>query len=107
MIDPERWRQIDALLVAALEREPAERLPFLKEASPGDDSLRMEVESLLASSEHALSLIDTPAFEVAAGLLATHIPELAEGESSWQLQNSFIPRRWWYGGSVSCRGPET
>jgi serine/threonine protein kinase/Tol biopolymer transport system component len=80
MIDPERWQQIDALLLEALEREPPERVAFLKEATAGDETLRLEVESLLASSEHPLSLIETPAFEAAAGLLSTHIPELSQGE---------------------------
>jgi eukaryotic-like serine/threonine-protein kinase len=48
---PERWQQVDRLLQAALEREPSERAAFLRQASQGDDSLRREVESLLASDE--------------------------------------------------------
>jgi eukaryotic-like serine/threonine-protein kinase len=80
MMELERWRQIDALLQAALEREPAERPAFLEEACSGDESLKMEVQSLLSTSEQALSLIDTPAFEVAAGLLSSNIPELVEGQ---------------------------
>lgn len=43
----ERWRQIERLYHAALEREPDERAAFLDEACAGDDELRREVESLL------------------------------------------------------------
>ena len=48
-MNPERWRQIDQLLEAALEREPDERAAFLAAACEGDKSLRLEVESLLRS----------------------------------------------------------
>src|SRR5262245_8624422 len=48
---PERWLQIDQLLEAALEREPEERAAFLADACAGDESLRLEVESLLRSDE--------------------------------------------------------
>jgi len=44
---PERWRQIYQLLEAALEREPEERAAFLAVACAGNESLRLEVESLL------------------------------------------------------------
>lgn len=80
MMDLERWRQIDELLQAALEREPAERFSFLAEACSLDENLKKEVESLLSPGEQALNLIHIPAFEMAAGLLSEHIPELIEGQ---------------------------
>ena len=46
---PERWQQVDGLFQAALEREPDERAAFISEACGGDDSLRREVEALLAA----------------------------------------------------------
>lgn len=78
-MDQERWRQIDTVLQAVLERPPAERTRFLDETCSGDESLRQEIEFLL-SGETALSMMDAPAFEVAAGLLSTHIPELETGQ---------------------------
>ena len=46
---PERWREIERLYYAALERDDvAERAAFLIEACGGDEGLRHEVESLLA-----------------------------------------------------------
>jgi serine/threonine-protein kinase len=47
-ITPERWRQIDTIVQAALERPPTDRPTFVAEACGSDASLREEVESLLA-----------------------------------------------------------
>jgi serine/threonine-protein kinase len=50
---PERWRRIDDLFDAALQRAPAEREPWLREACGGDEELRAEVGRLLAGDERA------------------------------------------------------
>ncbi len=47
----ERWEEIKELFGAALEREPAERGAFLRDACAHDPSLQKEVESLLAAHE--------------------------------------------------------
>ena len=52
-MNPERWRQVDQLFQAALERAPEERPAFINEACGGDDSLRREVEVLLAADGEA------------------------------------------------------
>jgi eukaryotic-like serine/threonine-protein kinase len=70
----ERWRQVEELLEAALEREPAERGPLLERACAGDADLRREVESLLAHSASAEDFIEAPAFVFAADLIAD-LPE--------------------------------
>jgi eukaryotic-like serine/threonine-protein kinase len=69
-MEPERWKQIDQLLEAALDRPPSQRAAFLNQACAGDEALRREVESLLSSDGQANSFIEAPAFEVAAELLA-------------------------------------
>src|SRR5262245_43407521 len=69
MMKPERWRQVDQLLGAALERAPEERAAFIREACGDDDSLRREVESLLAFDGEAKSFIEAPAYAVAAPLI--------------------------------------
>jgi len=66
---PERWQKIDQLLEAALERPSDQRAAFLEAACAGDDALRSEVEALLRSDEQATSFMESPAFEVGAGLL--------------------------------------
>ena len=48
-MNPERWQQIDNLLQSALACASEERPAFLAQACAGDEPLRLEVESLLAS----------------------------------------------------------
>jgi TolB-like protein len=52
-LDPERWRQIDDVLDAALETPPDDRAAFLERACGDDDDLRSEVESLLVAHRRA------------------------------------------------------
>ena len=66
---PERWQQVNDLFQSAAERAPEERASFLAEGCHGDEGLRREVESLLASYERAENFIESPAFEVAPELL--------------------------------------
>ena len=47
-MSPERWRQIQDLYHAALEREPGVRQAFLENVCRDDEDLHREVESLLA-----------------------------------------------------------
>ena len=74
---PERWQHVKRLLEAALERGPAERAALLDDACKDDPALRSEIESLIASHEQAESLFDSPAFEIAAGLMADDKAALA------------------------------
>src|SRR6185369_5299035 len=52
----ERWRQVEELLAAALDREPTARERFLDAACAGDSDLLREVESLLAAHERSGAL---------------------------------------------------
>jgi eukaryotic-like serine/threonine-protein kinase len=45
----ERWRQIESLFQEALQRDPAERDAWLREACHGDTGLQGEVASLIAT----------------------------------------------------------
>ncbi|HKQ76882.1 MAG TPA: protein kinase [Blastocatellia bacterium] len=67
---PERWKKVETLYLAALEREADERDAFLAEACAEDESLRREVESLIHFHERADNFIEAPALEVAAQLEA-------------------------------------
>jgi eukaryotic-like serine/threonine-protein kinase len=61
----ERWAQVKSLIESALEKDPAERVQFLREACGGDDELRSEVESLLAQEQAADAFLATPAWQIA------------------------------------------
>jgi serine/threonine protein kinase/tetratricopeptide (TPR) repeat protein len=54
----ERWEQVKEILALALERSPAERGGFVREACGDDSALRDEVESLIAHSSGADSLLE-------------------------------------------------
>ena len=66
---------------------------FLSQACSGDDNLRKEVESLIASHEQSGGFIDEPAFAAAASWLTDQKMELHAGETigSYQIL-SFISR---------------
>jgi serine/threonine protein kinase/tetratricopeptide (TPR) repeat protein len=65
-MNPERWRLIDGLLQAVLERTPGERDAFLREACTGDPALEHETRSLLVAHHRAGGFLNTPALELAA-----------------------------------------
>src|SRR5262245_35121771 len=69
-MNPEKWRQVERLYHSALQREAEQRASFLATACEGDDSLRREVESLLAHQSQAENLMEAPVMEVAAKALA-------------------------------------
>lgn len=76
---PERWQQVKAIFNSAITHRPEERSTFISQACSGDQELRNEVESLIASHEQSGSFIDQPAFEAAASLLAGERAELRPG----------------------------
>src|SRR5215475_4073540 len=75
----ERWRQIESLYYAALERDATERADFFIEACAGDDELRREVESLLAVHEQAEGFMAAPALEIVAQEIAEDLGQTMSG----------------------------
>ncbi len=57
-MNDERWQRVKALFQDAVERPPDERDAFLTSATAGDEELRREVESLLASDANDRGLLD-------------------------------------------------
>ena len=90
---PERWQEIKEVFQAALARAPGERSAFLANACRGDEVLRREVESLIASHDQTGTFIDMPAYEAVAELLVEDPAELKPGQriGSYQII-SFISR---------------
>jgi eukaryotic-like serine/threonine-protein kinase len=84
---PERWQEIERLFNATLEQKPEKRAAFLAEACAGDESIRKEVERLLALKSEAEGFIEKPAIEMAA-------KEMAEAEATANLSGeSFLHYR--------------
>jgi serine/threonine-protein kinase len=66
---PDRWRKVDKLFEAALEREPNSRAAFLNQACGNDKELRREVEKMLEFDNKAQDFIKTDVFDFAARLI--------------------------------------
>src|SRR5579863_1999663 len=69
-MDSDRWKQVDHLLQAVLERPPEERDAYLRQASAGDQTLESEVRSLLRAQQQAGNFLESPAIEAAAVAIA-------------------------------------
>lgn len=90
---PERWQQVKEIFNSAITYRPEERSVFISQACLGDEDLRSEVESLIASHEQSGNFIDQPAFEAAASLLASDRMELSSGQTIGSYEvHSFISR---------------
>jgi serine/threonine protein kinase/Tol biopolymer transport system component len=90
---PERWQQVKEIFNSAITHRPEERSLFISRACSGDEELRSEVESLIASHEQSGEFIDQPAFEVAASLLVNEKAELNPGQTVGSYEViSFISR---------------
>ena len=70
----ERWRHIEQLYSAALQRDAAQRPAFLKEACAGDETLRREVEALLNSEKSHNAPTDAAAGGEEASAFASMAP---------------------------------
>ena len=76
----ERFRQIEAIFHAALERAPAERKAFLIEACSGDEELKREVDSLLTEVGHLL-MADPDTEEPLTGFNPDDLPDPLDPEN--------------------------
>ena len=62
-LDQERWRRVEELFHAALERVPEARQSFLSEACKEDTEVLRQVELLLTKEEQAGSFLERPAID--------------------------------------------
>jgi serine/threonine protein kinase/tetratricopeptide (TPR) repeat protein/TolB-like protein len=94
-MSPQRWHKVKDLFNAALERKPEERNEFLRSVCVEDESLRVEVESLLKAHED---------IEVStAGFAASEIPKTPLGDTmaGRRVGPYQIVRRLAFGGMAS------
>jgi len=72
-VSSDRWKDLEQIFVAAIKREPGDRLGFAREACRGDEALQAEVESLLRSYDEESGYLKEPA--------------LGTGGAEWILRN--------------------
>lgn len=73
---PDRWRRIEEICQAAIERPPGDRVEFVREACKDDDQMRHDVESILANLSRADVFLEQPIAAVAAEVIEAS-PEAA------------------------------
>jgi eukaryotic-like serine/threonine-protein kinase len=76
---PDNWETIKRLFEAALEQSACQRSSFLRDHCP-DDTIRSEVERLLAEHEQAGTFLSTPALEALAEDSVAPQDTLSEGK---------------------------
>jgi eukaryotic-like serine/threonine-protein kinase len=79
-VNTERWQRIEELYHEALAVDETRRNEFLKQNCGEDQSLREELDSLLAYAKPAEKFIESPAIVELRKLLATEIPEPEGGD---------------------------
>jgi len=77
----ERWLRAEQLYHAALELPENRRAGFLEESCSADESLRREVESLLAHEKLAGDFLETPAMQNVGRMIARENPEPVGADS--------------------------
>ncbi|MFT3744592.1 MAG: protein kinase [Pyrinomonadaceae bacterium] len=74
-MDPNRWKQIDELVDAALDLPEAEREAFITARSAGDDDLKRAVNELLAAQSKTNEFLDQSAMKIVAKAIAIDEPK--------------------------------
>ena len=97
---PERWRQVEEIVHAALSRGENERTAFLAHTCAGDEALRREVESLLAQQASANGFLEDPAVAAAAQTVSETEASMLTGRRLGAYQVHGAHRRWWHGGGL-------
>ncbi len=78
---PARFQTIEEIFLAALEQEPEQVSAFLDTACAGDQTLRREVEALLASDQKAGRFIEKSAVGLATKVIQNHQADLVVGRT--------------------------
>jgi eukaryotic-like serine/threonine-protein kinase len=79
MASPHEWQQIEELFHATLAIDPQERAAYL-DRECGDATLRREVESLIAASEHQEVFMETPALSLGLRVMADASNQVLVGQ---------------------------
>ncbi|MFN2513501.1 MAG: hypothetical protein ABR568_19035, partial [Pyrinomonadaceae bacterium] len=80
METPESMQRLEELFHEALALDPQERADFMVRVRDSNPELVAAVESLIAAHESPDPLLDSPAYEAAAELIANAQPALVVGQ---------------------------
>jgi eukaryotic-like serine/threonine-protein kinase len=77
-MNPDRWLDVERLFNSVMELPPEKRTAFLRQACRDDESLRMEVELLMANDSEAQAFMKSRAMNVAAKALGKETPAMED-----------------------------
>ena len=80
MKSPQDMQQLEELFHEALELKPAARADFMARIRTSNPDLGVAVESLINAHERPNNLVDAPAYEAAAEMIAEAPPALVAGQ---------------------------
>jgi serine/threonine protein kinase/Tol biopolymer transport system component len=75
-MDSNRWQKIEELYHSALSQAVSERQGWLSEVCPDDETLRLEVLSLLQSAEKSDSFLEEPALKLGLAVIGSESESL-------------------------------
>lgn len=99
-LTPQRWKQIKELFSGALEQDAGKRDAFLRRACSGDEALRAEVVSLLASADDGRAAT-SKVFRAVSAQPAEQVPEEEDPMLGRRVGDYRIDRRIGYGGMAA------
>ncbi|CAN0400250.1 unnamed protein product, partial [Laminaria digitata] len=73
-LTPEGWKDVERIFIAALDLPSEARPDYLTKACAGNETLRVEIDSLLAAHIETVGVLDVFDAEHAAGLLRAELP---------------------------------
>jgi serine/threonine-protein kinase len=85
-MSPEQWTRLKEMFSIAIEYDPRRRAAYLNQNCAGDTALRAEIESLLASHDHAENFIESPAFACTLKALTESPAEQIAGRRTGSYQ---------------------
>src|SRR3954447_13719130 len=75
----ERWARVKELFEAVVDLDPNQRVALLDRECGGDESLRVEIESLLESDKQTDGFIEQPAFAIPRDLFPDDVEKPVVG----------------------------
>src|SRR6266536_3089385 len=76
---PDRWARIKPIFYEAAEQPADERIAFIRSRCAGDESLALEIESLLLAHDQAGAFIEDPPADPTASAPGVQLPDLLIG----------------------------
>jgi len=102
---PERWRQIEQVYHAALDRDPRSRAAYVEENCAGDESLKREVNSLLARDASEFSAATMALFNDPGRAAAMAKQARMTAEQKWDWSSAMANLEASYRSALECARP--